>query len=395
MAGRGFGAGASVPNTKVTDKTGRETRNKAEGEDELSVVTSDVIKPPQPKIQRTLPSMFGSPQTPGASSMGQQLSPSAAGPSQPPPRMRLAVHIRSSPITPFIPINAQASDGQSTLPLSLGRTRGQAAESHTPTRPPTPDAPSGLEAEAAVAGSEPKKRGRPKGWKPDMSSKTDPDPRRRKRERIAAESQTKRQQSAGQTKVRSQNKEPKRRGRPSRPPELSVREQYLRSEPDYAPYKCEWELSPGSSERGPSVCPAELQNMDTLRKHVYLIHGDEDVLTCRFPHCKDLDSPLHFKTGSEFEQHMETKHFAGYLWHLGEGYQNNGISTLKKMADQLPAYLFDRFGNQVTPSVANQRLETDIQRKERRRKLRKFLYQQNENAPSEEEWKQQMQGIEP
>jgi hypothetical protein len=89
---------------------------------------------------------------------------------------------------------------------------------------------------------------------------------------------------------------------------------------------------------------------------------------------------------------MEKKHFAAYLWHRGEGYQNYGIWTLKQESDKLPPYLFDKDGNQVSPSVMNQRLESDLEHKERKRRLRRLLYQQNENAPSEEEWKKQMLG---
>ncbi len=133
--------------------------------------------------------------------------------------------------------------------------------------------------------------------------------------------------------------------------------------------------------------------MDTLRRHVFLIHGDMDPLVCRFSHCKDRNPPLTFKTENEFQSHMEKNHFASYLWHLGEGCQNNGIWTLKSKPDKLPTYLFDEHGNQVTPSVADQRLESDLQHKERRRRLRKLLQQQSENAPSEEEWMKQMLGI--
>lgn len=132
--------------------------------------------------------------------------------------------------------------------------------------------------------------------------------------------------------------------------------------------------------------------MDTLRRHVFLVHGDEDPLICRFSHCKDHKPPPKFETEDEFERHMETKHFAVYLWHMGEGCQNNGIEILKNKPKTLPTYLFDEHGNQVTPSVTEQRLESDLQHKERKRKLRQLLYEQNENAPSEEEWRKQMLG---
>lgn len=388
MTGREYGASASMRSSILTDKDERGVEDEAGEEDELSLVISDVIKPSQPRVRKTLSSAIRSPQPVTTAGMSQQTVPPAADtPSPSASHMRLAVHIRSSPIKPFTPINVPA-----TVPSKMVRARGRPPRSQTPTKPPTPNALSRPGAKIGVPGSEPKKRGRPKGWKPGTPYTTDPDSRYRKREmRTAGESKAG-ERAVGQTKDWSQKQEAKRRGRPPRPSELTAREQYLQSNPDYTPYKCEWRLSGGSPQQEPLLCPAELQNMETLRRHVFLIHGDEDPLVCRFPHCRDRDPPLHFKTDGEFEDHVETKHFAKYLWYLGEGYQNNGIEALKHKADELPGYLFDKDGNQVTPSIADQRLETDLQKKERKRKLRKLLYEQNENAPSEEEWMQQMLG---
>ncbi|TGJ85410.1 hypothetical protein E0Z10_g3339 [Xylaria hypoxylon] len=378
------------------NKVGRAAKDEDEEEDELAMpmVTSDVLRLPQLRTERILSSMMvGSPQTPGGARMSQQTS---AEPLQSPSRMQLAVHIKSSPVTPFTPINAPATRDPSTLPSRLSRIRGQTTRSKTPIRAPTPDPLADLGTEVETPSSSgPRKRGRPRGWKPGMPYSTDPNSRYRKREMRAAESRDQ-AQSPGQSKSRGQPQEAKRRGRPPRPPdppESSVREQYLQSKPDYTLYKCEWDLSEDSQQQEPALCPAELQNMDTLRRHVFIIHGDGDPLVCRFSHCKDRSPPLRFKTEKEFQSHMETKHFAGYLWYLGEGCQNNGIWTLKNKPANLPAYLFDKHGNQVTPSVEDQRLESDLQYKERKRKLRKLIYQQNENAPSEEEWIKQMLGI--
>ncbi|KAI1198555.1 hypothetical protein F5X97DRAFT_298845 [Nemania serpens] len=405
MAGRGLGAGTSMRNAMLTSRVGRAVNINDDEEDELAMpmVISDVSKTPRPQSKKFMSSVTGSPQTPNGARMSQQ---PANEPSPSQPRMRLAVHIRSSPISPFTPINAPTTHGSSNLASRLGQLRERTATSQTPVRPPTPEfAGLGVSAEASarasvkVPGSEPKKRGRPKGWKPGTPYTTDPNSRYRKRERRAAESQDQGQSTElgkdDKSKERSQNQETKRRGRPPRPPEPSIRERYLKSNPDYIPYKCEWDLSISdeSPTKEPSICPAELQNMDTLRRHVFIVHGDQELLGCRFPRCRDRDPPLRFKTGEEFEHHMETRHFPGFLWHMGEGYQNNGIETLGDSADELPAYLFDKDGSQVTPSVADQRVENDLQRKERKRKLRRLIYQQNENAPSEEEWRQQMLGL--
>ncbi|KAI0536273.1 hypothetical protein GGR58DRAFT_475803 [Xylaria digitata] len=392
MAGTERGADTTMGNAMGVDKNGEAFENKDQEEDELAtpIVISDVLRPPQPRTKKSLSSMVaGSSQTPGSARTSQQ---TPAKPLQSPSQMRLAVHIRSSPIVPFTPINAPASRDPSTPHSRLSRTRGQIT-SETPIRLPTPSALAALGTKAETpSSSEPKKRGRPKGWKPGQPYSTDPDSRYRKRERREAESQA-RERSQGQGKIQGQPQEAKRRGRPPRTLEPSVRERYLQSKPDYIPYKCEWALSQDSQQQEPTLCPAELQNMDTLRRHVFLIHGDGDPLVCRFSHCKDCNPPLRFETEKEFKSHMETKHFAVYLWHLGEGYQNNGIWTLENKSDELPAYLFDKLGNQVTPSVQDQRLESDLQHKERKRKLKRLLYQQNENAISDEEWMKQMLGM--
>ncbi|KAI1155320.1 hypothetical protein F4825DRAFT_408160 [Nemania diffusa] len=390
MASRELVTGASMRNALFSEKSTKMIKGDDEEEDELAmpIIVSDVLRPAQLKTKKTLSSSMGGPHTPSGASASQQ---AAAEPEQSPSRMRLAVHIRSSPIIPFTPINAPTSRSPSALASRLGRTRGQTAGTQTPIRLPTPDPLASIGASSQAPSSEPKKRGRPKGWKPGMAYSTDPKSRYRMREARAAESLAQ-EKVTGQSKDRAQNQEPKRRGRPPRPADPSVREQYLRSKPDYIPYKCEWEVSNNSTKQELSICPAELHNMDTLRRHVFLVHGDGDLLECRFPRCRDHNPPPRFKTEHEFENHMETKHFAGYLWHLGEGYQNNGIETLENTTDKLPAYLFDEHGNQVTPSVTNQRPESDLQRKERKRRLRRLLFQQNENAPSEEEWMQQMLG---
>ncbi|KAI1311814.1 hypothetical protein F5Y03DRAFT_342447 [Xylaria venustula] len=395
MADTGWGASTAMRNALLSGRAGRAIQGNNENEtgayeqedgeeDELAtpMVISDVLKPPQARTMKTLSSITGSPRTPASARLNQQTT---VEPSKSPSRLRLAVHIRSSPVTPFTPINAPATPGPSALPSVSGRARGRASEQQTPARPPTPDALAGMGEKVEAPSSGPKKRGRPKGWKPGMAYSTDPNSRYRKREMRGAESQA-------QGQGRGQAQEGKRRGRPPRPPEPALRERYLQSKPSYVPFKCEWDMSEDSQQE-PSLCPAELQNMDTLRRHVLYIHGDTDPLICRFSHCKDLSPPFSFETDEEFESHMDKKHFATFLWHMGEGCQNNGIGDLKNKPNKLPAYLFDKHGNQVTPSVADQQLETDAQHKERRRKLRKLIHQQNENAPTEEEWKKQLLGI--
>ncbi|KAI0198746.1 hypothetical protein F4808DRAFT_435032 [Astrocystis sublimbata] len=383
MEGPGLGPGKAMRKSII----GAEYQiidDEVDAEDELAmpIVTSDVTRPAPPKPRKTLSSVVPRPKTPR---IGEQPTISAAEPSPSPSQMRLAVHIRSSPITPFTLINAPGSGEPSALATRMGRARGRPPKSQTPSGPATPDprVGSGLGADNERPSSEVKKRGRPKGWKAGMRYTNDPNSRYLKGDVKAADSSHVHERSTG----------PKRRGRPPRPLEPSVRDKFLSAEPEFKPYKCEWVLSEGSPNKQPAICPAELHNLDTLRKHVLYVHGDRDPLTCRFVRCNDRSPPLRFDTDIEFQQHMEKKHFRAYLWHMGEGYQNNGIETLGKKAGELPTYLFDNDGSQVTPSVTAQRIENDMQRKDRKRKLRHLLIEQNENAPSEEEWKKQILGM--
>ncbi|KAI6092862.1 hypothetical protein F4821DRAFT_112209 [Hypoxylon rubiginosum] len=294
-----------------------------------------------------------------------QEPPSATPMSPLPSSSRLAVHIKSS----ASPSHTQ--QGKHTMRGDL-RLR----PSPTPVKKEEFVPLSFVQDEIEGPSIQPKKRGRPKGWRPGMSyanAKGD------------SEGQVKPNEPKGPPA--DQSKEPKRRGRPPRAAAASVREQYLQSNPDYNPFLCEWKFSSDKS------CPAELQNMKTLRKHVYIVHGDADPLVCRWGKCAAKDTPIEFAEQAEFEEHMARVHFRSFVWYTGEGCQNDGISGLERDADKLPAYLFDEHGNQVTPSIAGQEFEDDRQYKERKRKLRQLLIQKDENAPSEEEWTRQTLGI--
>ncbi|RYP35760.1 hypothetical protein DL768_010965 [Monosporascus sp. mg162] len=189
--------------------------------------------------------------------------------------------------------------------------------------------------------------------------------------------------------------EPKRRGRPPRAPEPTAREQYLQSQPTYTRFLCEWrEEQHEHGKEAPRTCPAELQNLETLRRHVYLVHGDADPLVCRWNKCAARVPPVEFGDYDAFQSHMQREHYQSFAWHVGDGVQNKGIETLKQKldSDEPPAYLF-KDGVQVTPSVRNQALEDDQRARERRRKLRQLLRQKDENAPDEEEYRLQTLGL--
>ncbi|KAK3344092.1 hypothetical protein B0T25DRAFT_317526 [Lasiosphaeria hispida] len=234
--------------------------------------------------------------------------------------------------------------------------------------------------------SAPKRRGRPAGWRPGSGP-------------YSALSET-----AGSSTRRPKPKKPtsevKRRGRPPKNPPLTPRQIYLKLTPKFIPFNCEWE-----------GCPAELQNLDTLRRHLLIVHGKS--ATCKWANCAAKHgAPVDFATRGAFEAHIESAHLVPYAWHLGDGPHNNsghppdpsavppinpsfvastkgrggnGKGKDKERDDTLPlpAYLFDAHGNQVTPSLHNQQLETDEERRKRRQRLARLNQQRNNNAPEE------------
>ncbi|KAI1102304.1 hypothetical protein F4804DRAFT_313363 [Jackrogersella minutella] len=281
----------------------------------------------------------------------------------------LAVHVKKLPSSSA---SQPRRPGRGRPPKDRSREPQSGPKITTPKKG-APALPLSTQNEVGGLDSQPKKRGRPKGWKFGMSYKDV----KEGGEGDAKPSEPK--------KIRTG--EPKRRGRPSRPLPPSVRDRYLRSNAEYIPFLCEWQRPAGRP------CPAELQNMKTLRKHVYIVHGDEEPLVCRWGKCASESTPIQFSEQTEFQEHMEKAHFRSFVWHLGDGYQNDGISTLKRDADELPRYLFDGDGKQVTPSVTEQQFEDDQQYKERKRKLKRLLILQDENAPSEEDFTKQTLGI--
>ncbi len=95
---------------------------------------------------------------------------------------------------------------------------------------------------------------------------------------------------------------------------------------------------------------------------------------------------------AEFEAHIDKAHLESFIWHVGDGPQNDGDSqahritrTKSKHDGPLPSYLYDAEGNQVTPSIRNQVVETEEERKERRRRLHRLWEQRDRNAADEEE----------
>lgn len=161
---------------------------------------------------------------------------------------------------------------------------------------------------------------------------------------------------------------------PQRPPkELSPtpREIYKTLQPRFIAFCCEWK-----------GCKAELHDIATLRKHVNNVHGRRETHVCRWGKCGD--APPTFESKEDLVAHMEGRHLVPFTWHLGDGYVGGmGI----KAADQenLPSYLFDRDGFQVTPSIRDQKVEDFYTWRRNRERLKEILMQRDANAPLEDE----------
>ncbi|KAH7149839.1 hypothetical protein B0J13DRAFT_548939 [Dactylonectria estremocensis] len=229
----------------------------------------------------------------------------------------------------------------------------------SPTR--QPHATGGL-----MSGGISRSRGRPNRWKPGMPYSTNgPKPQLS----TAAGSR-----EARLIKTRpSLNGFPKRRGRPPKAPSPLPREIYCRINTPFVAFLCEW--------RG---CKAELHNLDTLRRHVYVVHENETRQTCQWGKCGRNETPQVFDQRGSFKRHMEEAHLVPFAWHVGDGPNNtSGLQAREKMEDEIPDYLKDENGNQVTPSIRHQQLEDRATWKINRRRLREILIRRDENAPKE------------
>ncbi|KAJ0302306.1 hypothetical protein COL516b_007362 [Colletotrichum fioriniae] len=181
-----------------------------------------------------------------------------------------------------------------------------------------------LSSEAATPPPQPRKRGRPKGFRPNLTGK--------KASQEAGE--------AGPRKLRPDRPKTgalyagKRRGRPPKAASPKPREIYKSLNSHFNTYICEWE-----------GCKAELHNFATLQKHVSIVHT---------------------KT-------------------VGDGPQVSFKRYDPDDGTKLPDYLFDKAGNQITPSIKDQKEEDLYTWRNNRRKLKDLLLLRDQNLPSEEE----------
>lgn len=198
-------------------------------------------------------------------------------------------------------------------------------------------------------------RGRPKGWKPGMSYS------RMRGRTPTGEKQVR--QSKSDTGLRVI----KRRGRPPKQPSPPPVDLYHKQKVKFMAFLCEWE-----------GCKAELHNLETLRRHVHIVHLRR-ATQCRWGQCRNTEIVPGFV---ELKTHMEEQHLVPFGWHIGDGPSNNGMNAVDE--DHVPDFLKDADGKQVTPSVRGQQVEDYITWRDNRRKLRALLVRRDENLPSEE-----------
>ncbi|KAG6036633.1 hypothetical protein E4U41_005602 [Claviceps citrina] len=185
----------------------------------------------------------------------------------------------------------------------------------------------------------------------------------------------------------------RRVGRPPRQPSPSPRELYHRASTHFLAFLCEW-----------SGCRAELHNLDTLRRHVQVVHGGGrgrgrhrhthgmPSTTCRWGQCRTGG----FASAREWHAHLEQEHFVPFQWHVGDGPRNtsghlpaaagrllttDGPPQGPPQEEPLPDYLMGPDGQQVTPSIRDQELEDFATWKENRRKLKAMLILRDSNLP--------------
>lgn len=252
-------------------------------------------------------------------------------------------------------------------------------------KPPPPAAPLPTTPRSSTTTPQTRKRGRPFGWKLGHGSYS---ALRQGLPPGTVPSMIKPKKPTDKQKIR------RKPGRKSVP---TARQLYLRLNPQFVVFACEWE-----------GCPARLQNMETLRKHLFIVHGrpspsTEDNQPTRFL-CKWASCTVSpFTTLDTFKSHVETAHLLPYLWHVGDGPQNSTPSPSLSLPSRqptlppsttnndnpppaLPPYLFNADGEQVTPSIDDQQPETDDDRRERQVRINRVVQQRDRNAPEEPDY---------
>ncbi|KAM0325378.1 hypothetical protein ACHAQA_007363 [Verticillium albo-atrum] len=220
----------------------------------------------------------------------------------------------------------------------------------------------GSGAEGTPSTAQKRKPGRPKGYRPSLG-------------RIVSEAEA---AALGARKIRTPKvinyyAGPRRRGRPAKPEEPKPRDVYETLAPRFVRFVCEW-----------AGCCAELHNFETLRRHVRVVHARTRPGTCQWARCRDAGRE--FTTALELGEHLEEVHMPPIVWQAGDG----PVITVKRYVvddgtGALPAFLFDKTGSQVTPSIRDQKPEDLLTYRANRRKLKTLLLLRDQNMASDPE----------
>ncbi|KAK3898397.1 hypothetical protein C8A05DRAFT_19010 [Staphylotrichum tortipilum] len=240
-------------------------------------------------------------------------------------------------------------------------------------QPPRPQPASTPKTPSATPGQN--KRGRPFGWKKGHGSYSALRPRPPRGTVLAPRPKL--------PKPKTLSGEPKPRARLGRKPAPTARQLYLKLNPHFLAFHCEW--------RG---CPAELQNLETLRKHLLVVHGGgrhrpptpARPVRCEWSTCLSSspspETTPSFPTLAAFTSHLETSHLLPHLWHIGDGPRNTHPPF--PLPSSPPTYLLNSHGEQVTPSVRGQlQIERKEERKKRAARLARVLMLRDRHAPEE------------
>ncbi|GAO18453.1 uncharacterized protein UV8b_07230 [Ustilaginoidea virens] len=208
---------------------------------------------------------------------------------------------------------------------------------------------------------QPTSRGRPKGWKPGLSY-------RAMRQNPQGDLTKVPQGDWKRTPRQPRTKAPqpgfaKRPGRAPRARTPTPREIYEKSDFQFVNFLCEW-----------SGCKAELHNLDTLQRHVHVVHQvASEKQGCLWGDCRAHG----FQSTQDWKLHLDEAHFVPFSWHVGDGPRNTALTddgTKHELAEEeVPDYLRGPDGEQVTPSIKDQALEDSATWKANRRRLKELL----------------------
>lgn len=101
---------------------------------------------------------------------------------------------------------------------------------------------------------------------------------------------------------------------PPRLPSPTPRDMYNKTQPKFIQYPCEW-----------NGCKASLNNLETLQKHIRIVHGKEarDTLRCGWGIC-GTNTPRMYESLEDLETHFESFHLEPLKWRLGDGHKSHG-----------------------------------------------------------------------